>query len=344
MKILLTVDPEIPVPPIFYGGIERLVDGLAKAFTQKGHEVYLLAHKDSAQKDVKELFAWRGTYSRKNWDTIRNAIKVRKVVSQVKPDIIHSFSRLLYLYPTLFSSSIPVVMTYERYISPKSTALASILGGKKMNFTSAAGHMLSHLKKYKHKFTPIYNFTLTDFFVPNEKLEKEHLMFLGRIEDIKGTREAIEVALLTGNKLIIAGNIQVGHDDYFEKYINPHLNNPLIEYVGTVDDEQKKYYMQRAKAFLFPIKWEEPFGIVMAEAMACGVPVLAFNRGSVPEVVEHGKTGFVVDTVEEMIEAVGKIDSVDRQYVREQCLKHFSLDVISDEYLHLFEKILNEKN
>ena len=344
MKIVLTVDPEIPVPPIFYGGVERLVDGLAKAFTQKGHEVYLLAHKDSTQKDVKEFFPWKGTHSRNTWDTIRNSLKLRKVVRKVKPDIIHSFSRLLYLYPTLFSSSVPVVMTYGRFISPKSTALASILGGKKMNFTSAAAHMLSHLKKYKHKFTPIYNFTLTDYFVPNEEIEKEHFMFLGRIEDIKGTREAIEVALLTGNKLIIAGNIQPGHDDYFEKYINPHLNNPLIEYVGSVDDEQKKYYLQRAKAFLFPIKWKEPFGIVMAEAMACGVPVIAFRRGSVPEVVEHGKTGFVVDTVEEMIEAVDKIDSINRQYVREQCLKRFSLDVISDEYLHLFEKILNENN
>ncbi len=336
MKILIPVDPEIPVPPKLYGGVERLVDGLIKAYTKLGHEVYLLAHEDSTQKDAKEIFFWKGKNSRNNWDTIRNACKLCKVYHQVKPDIIHSFARLLYLYPTMFTSKVPFVMTYGRKISTKSTALASFLGGKRMNFTSAARHMLNHLKKNKHKFTPIYNFTYTDYYTPNDEVKKEHLMFLGRIEEIKGTKEAIEVALATNNKLIIAGNIQPGHEKYFDKYIKPFLENPLIEYVGAVNDEQKKFYLQRAKAFLFPIKWDEPFGIVMAEAMSCATPVIAFRRGSVPEVVIDGENGFIVENVEQMADAVNKINEIDRQKVRQDCVQRFSLDVIARQYLDLF--------
>ncbi len=165
-------------------------------------------------------------------------------------------------------------------------------------------------------------------------------MFLGRIEDIKGTKECIEVALATKTKLIIAGNIQEGHDDYFNTFVKPHLNNPLIEYVGTVNDEQKLYYLQRAKAFLFPIKWEEPFGIVMAEAMACGVPVIGFRRGSVPEVVLDKVTGFIVNNTAEMIKAVNQIDTIDRKLVRKDCEDRFSLEVISNDYIQLLNQLV----
>jgi glycosyltransferase involved in cell wall biosynthesis len=106
-----------------------------------------------------------------------------------------------------------------------------------------------------------------------------------------------------------------------------------------VNDEQKLYYLQRAKAFLFPIKWEEPFGIVMAEAMACGVPVIGFHRGSVPEVVKDKRTGFIVNNTSEMILAVNKIDTIDRKLVRKDCEDRFSLEVISTQYLGLLEKI-----
>ena len=340
MKILIPVDPEFPVPPITYGGVERLVDGLITEYRKAGHEVYLLAHEESTAKDANEIFRWKGKHSRNKRDTMMNAGKLYRTVKQVKPDIIHHFARLLYTYPTLLTSRVPFVMTYGRKISPKSTALASIVGGKKMNFTAAAGHMLNHLTRYRHKFTPIYNFTDVEFYTDDPSVPKEHLMFLGRVEDIKGVREAIDTALQTGEKLIIAGNIQPGHEDWFDQYLKPHLNNPLIEYTGPVDNEQKKYYLQRAKAFLFPIKWEEPFGIVMAEAMSCGVPLIGFRRGSVPEVIEEGVSGYIVDNTEEMVNAVKKIDQLDRKGVREYCVNNFSSEVIAGQYLELFNKIL----
>ncbi|MDC1505567.1 glycosyltransferase [Winogradskyella sp.] len=338
MKILIPVDPEIPVPPTLYGGVERLVDGLAHAYTAMGHEVYLLANPASNCTAAQEIFAFPALHSRGYGNVIKNAWQLYKVAKKVKPDVVHSFSRLLYTYPLLLTTNLAFLQTYGRFISPKSTKLASLIGSKKMNFTSAAKHMLNHLNDTR-KFTPIYNFVDVNYFKPNDQVEQDHLMFLGRIEDIKGTKECIEVALATNTKLIIAGNIQPGHDNYFDTHIKPHLDNPLIVYVGPVNDEQKLYYLQKAKAFLFPIKWEEPFGIVMAEAMACGTPVIAFNRGSVPEVVKHQETGFVVNTTKEMIEGVSKINEIDREKVREVCVERFSLEVIATQYLELLSKI-----
>jgi glycosyltransferase involved in cell wall biosynthesis len=338
MKILITVDPEIPVPPKLYGGIERIVSSLCKLYSEKGHDVYLLANSDSTEKFAKKIIGWHGKTSRGKLDVFKNMCQLLRTVQKYKIDVIHSFSRLLYLYPTLlFRKNIGVLQTYQRKISKKSTNLVYIAGGKKINFTACSKYMYTGFKRIE-KWHAVHNFTDTSYFIPDDAVEKTHLLFLGRIEDIKGTREAIEVALATNNKLIIAGNIQPGHDEYFNTLIKPHLNNPLIQYVGPVNDEQKLYYLQRAKAFLFPIKWEEPFGIVMAEAMACGVPVIGFRRGSVPEVVKHGETGFVVNSVEEMIEAVGNINKINLSEVRQDCVNRFSVEVIAMQYLDLFEK------
>ena len=288
MRILLTVDPEIPVPPLNYGGIERIADSLIKAYSEKGHQVFLVAHPDSSNKFAEKIYGWPSQNSRGTKNILFNSFFLNKITNEVKPDVIHSFSRLLYLYLTFLSKKIPVVQTYQREISEKSTRFAAQVAGSKLSFTSCGAHMIKG-HAIAEKATPVHNFTDTEYFVPNEKTEKDILFFLGRIEDIKGTREAVEVAIAANQKLVIAGNVEPEHEQYFDAYIKPHLNNSLIEYVGPVNDEQKLIYLQRSKAFLFPIKWEEPFGIVMAEAMACGVPVIGFNRGSVPEVVKDKK-------------------------------------------------------
>ncbi len=339
MKILLTVDPEIPVPPEGYGGIERIVASLISEYRRLGHKIYLIAN-SSSKIDVDKLVGWKGQSSISKYDTFKNSIQLFKTIKKIQPDVIHSFSRLLYLYPAFFFSKTKVLQTYQRRISKYSTGMANKIAKEKINYTSCSAYM--H-KGFEHpeKWHTVYNFTDTNYFVPNENIKKEFLMFLGRIEDIKGTKEAIDVALATNNKLIIAGNIQEGHDTYFNTKIKPYLTHPLIEYVGEVNDEQKKYYLSQSKAFLFPIKWEEPFGIVMAEAMACGTPVIGFNRGSVPEVVVNGKTGFVVENISQMIDAVNKIDEIDRVEVRKYCEENFSLTAIAKQYLQLYNKILN---
>lgn len=341
MRILITCDPEIPVPPENYGGIERIVDALITNYTLLGHEVYLVANPASNSKYAKQIYGWVANSSLGFKNIIQNSYYLLNVVKKCKPEIIHSFSRLLYLYPTLLITNVSILQSYQRSISPKSTRFINFFAGKRIGFTACAEHMFRQLP-VKTKFTSVYNFTMTDYFIPDQSLDKEHLMFLGRIEDIKGTKECIEVALASKTKLIIAGNIQAGHDHYFNTFVKPHLVNPLIEYVGPVNDEQKKYFLQRAKAFLFPIKWEEPFGIVMAEAMACGVPVIGFRRGSVPEVVKNGETGFIVDNVDEMINAVAKLDQIDNTKVREDCVTRFTENVIARQYIGLLKKLIVE--
>ena len=334
MKILITVDPEIPVPPIAYGGIERIVDQLIYAYSREGHEVTLVAHPESSNTAARQIIGWRRLHSRGYDNVFFNARMLYQVVQEIQPDIIHSFSRLLYQYPVFLRTRIPVFQSYQRQISRKSTSLASGIAGSQLAFTCCGAHMIKD-HPIAEKCTPIHNFTNIDYFKPAKNARK-HLFYLGRIEDLKGTREAIEVALATGKKLIIAGNIEEDHVHYFEKQIEPHLKYPLIKFVGPVDDRQKLEYLQQAEALLFPIKWEEPFGIVMVEAMACGVPVIGFDRGAVPEVVIDGTTGFVVKDVDEMIDAVNKIDIIDRKMVRDHCVKNFSTRQIASQYLDLF--------
>lgn len=339
MRILITVDPEIPVPPTNYGGIERIVSSLSQEFSKKEHEVFLLANPESTEHSAKKVFGWQGLSSINKKDIKTNAFQLKKIVTRIKPDIIHSFSRLLYLYPTILSTKVPIIQSYQREISKYSTKLANFVGGKQIYFTACGEHMFAKFKN-KKKWTAIHNFTDTNFFTDDATIPKDYLFWLGRIENIKGTKEAIHVALETETPLIIAGNIDKKHQPYFKNAIKPHLSNPLIKYVGLVNDEQKRKWFRGAKAFLFPIKWEEPFGIVMAESMACGTPVIGFNRGSVPEVVKEGTTGFKVNTVSEMMEAVKNIDSIDRNEVRNDAENRFSVEVIGRKYLELFESKL----
>jgi glycosyltransferase involved in cell wall biosynthesis len=337
MRIILTCDPEIPVPPVLYGGIERIVDGLARGYNELGHEVFLVAHSESTCQHVRKIYGWPARHSRGTINVLKNALFLNRLVRKIKPDIIHSFSRLMYLYPSFYLNNIRFVQSYQREISSKSTRLASLIGGSKLCFTSCAAHMLKNLPN-KNRFKPVFNFTDTDYYFFDKNQYREYLVFLGRIEDIKGTSEAIEAAISTNHKLIIAGNIQEGHEKYYQKEIAPKLSHQSIVYIGTVNDEQKRTLLQGAKALLFPIKWEEPFGIVMAEALSCGTPVIGFNRGSVPEVVVHGENGFIVMDTSQMIKAISQVEGLNNKKIAEDAQVRFSIKQITNEYLNLLEE------
>jgi glycosyltransferase involved in cell wall biosynthesis len=166
------------------------------------------------------------------------------------------------------------------------------------------------------------------------------LTFLGRIEEIKGPHCAIEVACRAGRKLILAGNVPLEHRPWFEARIAPHVDGDRIRYIGPVDDAQKSALLGASCALLMPILWEEPFGIVMAEAMACGTPVIGFRRGSVPEVVADGQTGFVVDTIEEMVVAIERISCISRAVCRARTESLYSDEVVTDGYLRIYEQLI----
>jgi len=167
----------------------------------------------------------------------------------------------------------------------------------------------------------------------------DFLLFTGRITPEKGVREAIEVAKTSGHRLIIIGPVYDDQKGYFDTEIKPHLGEQ-ITYLGLMERAKIAGYYQRAKALLFPVKWEEPFGLTMIEAMSCGTPVIAFRRGSVPEVVDHGRTGFIVDTATEMAAAVKQVDGLSRRDARNHVQQRFSNDHMVQGYLAAFGEAL----
>jgi len=170
------------------------------------------------------------------------------------------------------------------------------------------------------------------------------LVFLGRIEEVKGPHLAIEVAKRSGRKLLIAGNVPDDQRRWVEARVFPHIDGEQIRYAGPVDDAQKNDLLGIGAALLMPILWQEPFGIVMTEAMACGTPVLGLRRGSVPEVIVDGVTGFVADTVDELVAAVGKLPQLNRHDCRKHVEAYFSEDKIVSTYESLYWERLEQAN
>lgn len=162
------------------------------------------------------------------------------------------------------------------------------------------------------------------------------------MDRVKGVHSAIAIAKATGIPLVIAGNVAPDGEnrDYFTCVIRPQIDNINIRYIGPVNDEQKNHLLRKAKALLFPIEWDEPFGIVMTEAMACGTPVIALRRGAVPEVISDGVDGFVCDSVEQMVDAVGKLDKLDRRDCRIKVESRFCDEVVVSQYLDLYKRLI----
>jgi glycosyltransferase involved in cell wall biosynthesis len=166
-----------------------------------------------------------------------------------------------------------------------------------------------------------------------------YLAFLGRIAPEKGVDRAIEIARRSGVPLRIAAKVDRADTDYFQARIKPLLNTSGVEFIGEIAESEKSDFLGGALALLFPISWPEPFGLVMIEAMACGTPVIGFRQGSVPEVVKHGVTGFIVKTVEEAVSAVNDLSSIDRAQVRATFECRFSVDVMAKNYEHAYGDI-----
>ena len=167
------------------------------------------------------------------------------------------------------------------------------------------------------------------------------MAFIGRLTSNKGVHVAIEVARRLGQPLRIAGNVsdEDGDREFFETRVRPQLGNG-IEWVGPVDDAAKAPFLQNAAALLMPVQWDEPFGLVVAEALACGTPVLALRRASMPELIRHGITGFLCASTDEMVAAARRLDEIDRRACRADCERRFSADRMVDEYLSAIQSVV----
>jgi glycosyltransferase involved in cell wall biosynthesis len=337
MKILLTVDPEIPVPPVLYGGIERIADMLIQGFMEHGHEVSLCAN--PASEVNCRLYPWPGKASQRKADTVRNLLMLTTLCAKKRFDIVHSFSRLAYM-SFIMPLGIPKIMSYQREPTLQQIKKAVWLSKKgSLIFTGCSDYISKQISPVAEAYT-IYNCAPFEKYTLSEQIQPESpLIFLGRIEEIKGTHLAIEVAHKTQRKLVIAGNIPADKEQYFDKKIKPFLNDQ-IQYIGPVNDDEKNRILGNAIAMLMPIEWNEPFGIVMVEAMACGTPVIGLSRGSVPEVITNGITGYACSSIDEMIAAVNNCYHLNRRMVREHAFTKFSNTVIVRKYLDLYQKLI----
>jgi glycosyltransferase involved in cell wall biosynthesis len=340
LKIALTADPYIPVPPHWYGGIERMIDILVRHYLKKGHQVSLFAHAESVTKA--HLFPY-ATEGNSPTDILKNTLMIWKELRGANYDVLHSFGRMAYMVPVMPQKQLKI-MSYQREPTIGQIRRSQCLARKNsLFFTGCSDYISRQISPYALCST-IYNCAEKDKYQFTEQLNANApLVFLGRIEPIKGVELAIQLAQRTQKRLIIAGNVPRGQEEYFKEQVQPHLG-PSIVYVGPVDDDQKNDLLNQALALLFPIQWNEPFGIVMVEAMACGTPVIAFGRGAVPEVVSHGVNGFYADTIEELAGYIEQVGKLSRKTVRTIFENKFSGEVIGDEYLALYKRLSYTRN
>lgn len=341
MKIAITADPELPVPPIYYGGIERIIDMLVVGLVDRGHEVSLFAHPES--KSSGTLFPWPGRSSASRVDTVRNAATLWSGIRSGKYDVVHSFSRIASLTPILPSRT-PKLMTYQRAVTRRTVSMGHSLSRGSLSFSAISDWMMKGVDDIGDWYMVPNGVPLEKFEYTPSVASDAPLVFLGRVEEIKGPHRAIEIAKRSNNRLVIAGNITEGEETWFEQNVKPHIDGEQIQYVGPVDDVQKNQLLGESKAFLMAISWDEPFGIVMAEALACGTPVIGTRRGAVPEVVEHGVSGYVVDTLDELVTSVENIGEIERANCRARAEAVYSSDAIVEGYLRVYEDMLRKMN
>jgi glycosyltransferase involved in cell wall biosynthesis len=239
-------------------------------------------------------------------------------------------------YPT-----VPTVYTLHDPIYGWHKELYELFAADNQHYISISNNQRRDASDLPYLAT-VYNGTDIKLFNFSEEHE-EYLLFSGRITAEKGVKEAIQVANDSGHKLFIIGPVSHGSQEYFDRYIKPELNENIL-YLGRMDQEQLVTYYQKAKALLTPVQWEEPFGLTTVEAMACGTPVISLHRGAAAEIIEDGVNGFVVHSLNEMVEAVGKVDQIKRQDCRARVEKEFSYKCMVDRYENAFYKLLEDKS
>jgi glycosyltransferase involved in cell wall biosynthesis len=348
LRIALTVDPYLPVPPRHYGGIERVVDFLVRGLAARGHEVALFAHPES--RINARLIAYGrpphvGPVPRlaELWQ-----VGARLLQQRQQFDLVHSFGRLAALLPVLPLRTLPKIQSYQRDRVPWRGVRAAVrLAGDSIRFTACSASVYrerSAQGAYGGRWHTVHNgVDVAAYDCVAGVASDAPLAFLGRLEPMKGAHHAIAIAKAAGRHLVIAGNrVEAGAAAaYFEQAIAPHVDGERVRYIGPVDDAAKNRLLGGCAALLMPVEWEEPFGIVMVEAMACGTPVIGFARGSVPEVVRHGENGFLCATVEEAAAAVPEIARLDRTRVRADCERRFAAPAVVATYERLYWEMLS---
>ena len=340
------------VPPKKYGGIERIVAFLTNELIRRGHQVTLFAAPGSktAGKLVsvykKPLIKAKISWTNPFWN-LKNLSVAYQQARNKEFDIIHSHLDLWTLYFQSFVQ-VPSVITlhnalYQTTFDHDETTRIQIFKEKRNDanvvFISNAMKKTSSVKFARPSV--IHNGIDVDRYEFNPRGGK-HFVWVSRIDKYKGIENAIAAAEKSGEKLLLAGRLDPLQRDYFKYRIKPRLNKK-IRYIGELADQELSDFYGTAKAFLYPIEWEEPFGLVVAEAMACGTPVIAYPRGSMPELIKDGKTGFLVNNVSQLVSAMKKAGSLNRYEVRKHVEKNFRKEQMAENYEKLYYQLIKNK-
>lgn len=338
MKIAQVAPLYESVPPHGYGGTERVVSYLTEELVREGHEVTLFASGDSRTSARLVPCSPRSLRLGKAVDSLAHHIRMLEQVFQRAEefDLIHYHIDYLH-FPLSRRSSINHLTTlHGRLDLPDLPSLYDEFS--EMPLISISDSQRKPLPQANWIET-VYHGLPPSSFTFREKAE-EYLLFLGRISPEKRVDRAIEIALRANRKLKICAKIDRADRYYFNKHIKHLLENPLIEFIGEVGHEKKNELLGGAAALLFPIDWPEPFGLVMIEALACGTPVIAFPCGSVPEILVHAETGFIVNEIEGAVEAVNRIGSIDRKRCRREFEERFTDRHMAEDYVRIYEQRL----
>jgi glycosyltransferase involved in cell wall biosynthesis len=329
------------VPPTLYGGTERVVSWLTEELVAMGHEVTLFASGDSVTRARLEPVVPRALRLAGIHDcTPYNIIMLDKVAARSHAfDVVH-FHIDFFHYPLFRGLAHKTVTTlHGRQDMPGLNDIYSAFPN--MPLVSISDHQRTPLPPVNWMGTVYHG--LPEGLLQEGKGEGGYLAFLGRICADKGILPAIEISRRTGLKLKVAAKVDPADQKYYDSEVAPVLaQSPHVEFIGEINDGQKQEFLGKARALLFPISWPEPFGLVMIEAMACGTPVVAFNSGSVPEVMDDGLTGFVVDDVDGAVAAVKKLDRLFRPSIRSRFEERFSAGAMARDYVRIYEQLTTE--
>ena len=334
MKVAVLSPVAWRTPPRHYGPWEQVASNITEGLVEKGIDVTLFATKDSVTGGKLDGVVEKGYEEDKTVEPkVVECLHIAHLMEQASRfDVIHNnFDFLPLSYSKLIKT--PMLTTIHGFSSPKIIPVF-----KKYNDTN---HYISisnadRSPELSYDAT-VYNGIDKNLFTLNEKPE-EYLLYFGRIHHDKGTWEAIQIAKKAKRKLIISGIVQ--DKVYFEEKVAPHLNNDEIVYVGSSGPEKRDNLLKNAFALLHPINFNEPFGLSVAESMFCGTPVVAFERGSMPELIQHEKTGFLVHCIDEAVDALKNIPQIKRSYCRQWAEENFSKEKMVDDYIKVYTKIL----
>ena len=339
MKIAQIAPLTESVPPQLYGGTERVVSFLTDELVRSGHSVTLFASGDS--RTTATLVAGWPTALRLGGTQdflAPHLLMLEEVAKRASEfDIIH-FHISEFHFPLARRLPVPHVTTlHGRLDIPELRPLHREF--MDVPVVSISNAQRKPLPEAGWIGTVHHGLPLD--LVRFQPESGSYLTFLGRISPEKRVDRAIAIATACGQQLRIAAKVDPVDREYFDRDIRPLLDNPLVDFIGEISEQQKSDFLGGASALLFPIDWPEPFGLVMIEALACGVPVVAFRGGSVTEVIEHGVTGFIVDSIEEAVAATRNIHHLNRRVCRQAFERRFSVTRMAGDYVRLYEKLLS---